>query len=203
TRLGRPGSPNSCIAFARTKPLPTPSIFLSPPRGPAGKDITIQGFYFQPNQDIFIEVGGVVVATTRTNVEGRFTSRIFIPVSGEGTQEIRVVDASGNLATASFYVDFGFDSLRDELKRLSEEKPVQASEGTTLRLMENITQLKEDVAGRLKALDEGVKDASKLSSELEKRIESLELMAWLASSSAIAAVVLVASSLIILVRRTR
>ena len=36
-----------------------------------------------------------------------------MPVTGEGAQTVRVFDNSGNLATASFFSEFGFGSIRE------------------------------------------------------------------------------------------
>jgi hypothetical protein len=38
-----------------------------------------------------------------------------MPLTGEGPTEIRAYDETGNTATASFYTEFGFDSLQDQL----------------------------------------------------------------------------------------
>jgi hypothetical protein len=114
-RLGEFGAQNQKVAFARTKLMPLPSIFLSPPSGPGGKDITIQGSNFQPDQDVFLEVSGAVVSTVRSDDDGRFTARLFIPISGEGAHDFRAIDASGNIATGSFFMDFGFDNIQGSI----------------------------------------------------------------------------------------
>jgi len=110
-RLGEFGGFNQKIAFARTGPMPTPSIFLSPPNGPGGRDVQISGFDFQPDQEIYITVSGVIVSTTRTDETGLFNTRIFIPIAGQGAHSVTAIEATGNVATASFYMDFGFDNL--------------------------------------------------------------------------------------------
>ena len=91
--------------------MPTPSIFLSPPNGPGGRDVQISGFDFQPDQEIYITVSGVMVSTTRTDENGLFNTRIFIPIAGQGAHSVTAIEATGNVATASFYMDFGFDNL--------------------------------------------------------------------------------------------
>ena len=113
TRLGEFGGPNQKIAFARSRAITSSEVFLSPGAGPGGQEVTIQGFNFQPDLNVFIQVGGVIVATDRTNSEGRFTNRLFMPVSGEGAQEVLVFDESGNVAPASFFTEFGFGNVRD------------------------------------------------------------------------------------------
>ncbi len=118
TRLGEFGALNQKIAFARQKLMPEPAIFLSPPSGPAGRDITIQGHNFQPSRDVFIEVGGVIVSTGRTGPDGRFTSQVFVPISGQGAHDVRVLEESGNVAGASFFMEFGFDSVQSALGKV-------------------------------------------------------------------------------------
>lgn len=121
SRLGEFGSFNQKIAFARLSPMPSPSIFLSPPRGPAGKDVVIQGFNFQADQEIFIQVAGEIVSTARTNDKGRFTASVFTPISGQGAHNILVIDASGNVASGSFFTEYGFDTLRDSFKKTTDD----------------------------------------------------------------------------------
>ena len=117
-RLGEFGGVNQKIAFARRRPVPSPEVFLNPPAGPGGQEVTLQGFGFQPDMNIFIRVGGVLVSTDRTNQEGRFTAPVFIPISGEGGHAVDVFDDSGNVATSSFFMEFGFDSIQDQQKEL-------------------------------------------------------------------------------------
>ena len=117
-RLGEFGPANQKIGFARKRLMPTPSIFITPPSGPGGKDIVIQGFNFQPNRDVFIEVAGVIVSTVRSRGEGRFTAQIFVPIAGEGAHVVRVIDASGNVASSSFFMDFGFDTIQEATDKL-------------------------------------------------------------------------------------
>lgn len=119
-RLGEYGSPNQKIAFARQRLMPTPSIFISPPSGPGGKDIIVQGFNFQPERDVFIEVAGVIVSTARTQADGRFSTRIFVPISGKGAHTVRVIEESGNVAGSSFFMDFGFDTIQESSDKLDD-----------------------------------------------------------------------------------
>ena len=101
--------------------MPLPSVILSPPSGPGGKDITIQGDNFQPDQDVYLEISGAVVSTVRSDDDGRFTARLFIPISGEGAHDFRAIDASGNIATSSFYMDFGFDNIQGSINQITED----------------------------------------------------------------------------------
>jgi hypothetical protein len=100
--------------------MPSPAVFLSPPSGPAGKDIVVQGFNFQPDRNVFLEVAGVIVSTARTQDDGRFSAQIFVPISGQGAHSVRAIEESGNVATSSFFMDFGFDSLQDATDKLDE-----------------------------------------------------------------------------------
>ena len=112
TRLGEFGGPNQKIGFTRRRAVPSPEIFLSPPAGSGGRDVTVQGFGFQPDIDVFIQIGGVIVSTETTGDQGRFTSRLFMPLTGEGAHNVNAFDVSGNRAQASFFTDFGFDTVK-------------------------------------------------------------------------------------------
>ena len=61
----------------------------------------------------------MAVATERTNDQGRFTSSIFIPIAGEGAHAVDVFDDSGNAATSSFFMEFGFDTVQDTQEALA------------------------------------------------------------------------------------
>ena len=112
TRLADFGGVNQKIGFARQRALKAPDIFLSPSSGAGGQSVTIQGFNFQPQMNIIIQLQDSVIASARTNQDGRFTAAIYMPVTGEGAQAVRVYDESGNLATSSYYTDFGFGSIQ-------------------------------------------------------------------------------------------
>ena len=120
TRLGEFGPTNQKIGFTRRAAIKSPEVFLNPPAGPGGQPVTLQGFNFQPDINVLIRVGGVAVATERTNELGRFTSQVFIPISGEGAHAIDVFDESGNFATSSFFMEFGFDNIQDTQEDLVE-----------------------------------------------------------------------------------
>lgn len=120
TRLAEFGPTNQKIGFTRRAAIQSPEVFLNPPAGPGGQPVTLQGFNFQPDINVLIRVGGVSVATERTNELGRFTSQVFIPISGEGAHAIDVFDDSGNFATSSFFMEFGFDNIQDTQEDLVE-----------------------------------------------------------------------------------
>ena len=149
SRLGEFGPVNQKIAFARLRSMPAPEIFVSPPEGPGGQPITIQAFNLQPDSPVFLRVGGVVVGADRTNSEGRLTTQLFIPISGEGAHDVQVFDESGNVATASFFMDFGFDNIqdtqRDIARRLDslETRILGAPSGETLALQQEIQALRQ------------------------------------------------------------
>jgi len=115
TRLGEYGGYSQQIGFARKTAIEAPSLFLSPPSGSAGRIVDIQGFGFQPDAAIQLYVSGVITSTLRTDLKGQFQTSIYMPLTGEGPTEIRAYDETGNVATASFYTEFGFDSLQDQL----------------------------------------------------------------------------------------
>jgi hypothetical protein len=111
TRLGEFGPINQKIGFARQRAVATPEIFVSPPAGPGGQDITIQGFDFQPDLDVLVQLEDATIATARTTADGRFETSVYVPVTGEGPQTLRVFDDSGNVAQTSFYTEFGFGDI--------------------------------------------------------------------------------------------
>ncbi len=115
TRLGEYGGYSQQIGFARKTAIESPSLFLSPPSGSAGRIVDIQGFGFQPDAAIQLYVSGVITSTLRTDMKGQFQTSIYMPLTGEGPTEITAYDETGNVATASFYTEFGFDSLQDQL----------------------------------------------------------------------------------------
>jgi hypothetical protein len=151
TRLGEFGPVNQKVGFSRRKAVASPEVFISPPSGPGGQSVTIQGFNFQPDIDLFIQVGGVLVSTERANGQGRFTTQVFIPISGEGAHDVTIFDDSGNFATASFFMEFGFDNVQD----------VQSA------LQRQMRALQHEVQGMHKSV------SSALSDELDKIAESL------------------------------
>ena len=130
SRLGEVLGTNQKIAFARKKLMPSPSIFLSPPSGPAGRDITIQGHHFQPETEIFVNVGGVLTATSFTGKDGTFTMTIFAPISGEGARDVVVSDMSGNVAAASFFTEFGFDTFKKSIESIESSLEELGKQGT-------------------------------------------------------------------------
>ncbi len=111
TRLGEFGGTNQKIGFARQRAIRLPGIFVSPQAGAGGQSITIQGFNYQPDMNVMVQLQDATIAVARTNREGRFTARIYIPVTGEGPQTLRVFDESGNFASTSFYTEFGFGDI--------------------------------------------------------------------------------------------
>jgi hypothetical protein len=134
TRLGEYGPVNQKIGFVRRTAIQSPEVFLNPPAGSGGQPVQLQGFNFQPDTNVFIQVGGVVVSTLRTNDQGRFTAQLFIPVAGKGAHNVQVFDESGNAATSSFFMEFGFDTVREVQRDLTTQvqglnKTVGALEG--------------------------------------------------------------------------
>ncbi|MEM4374593.1 MAG: sialidase family protein, partial [Nitrososphaerota archaeon] len=68
SRAGFRGAPNQDIAFARLRRVKSPTIFLSPPEGPAGQTLSIVGEGFAARQrEVFIEFDGVVISSFLTD----------------------------------------------------------------------------------------------------------------------------------------
>ncbi len=193
-RLGELGGVNQKIAFARLSPIRSASIFLSPPSGAGGKDIVIQGFDFQPNQDIFLEVSGAVVGSSRTDTAGKFSMKTFVPISGEGAHDIRVFDASGNLATASFYMEFGFDTIEENLKQTVEDIQtaiLNAPAG------ENITGIEDTLLSRINSLQNTLTDSITTSeNSSEDKINLLSIQIWIVAALALIAIAIPVYSII-------
>lgn len=228
TRLGQFGTFNQKIGFARLNPIPSPSVFLSPSRGPAGKDITVQGFNFQPEQDIFVEVAGAIISTARTDNQGRFTTKVFVPISGQGSHPVRAIDASGNLAQASFFMDYGFDTLRESFSKTTQDiinkiSPLESKINrlnTTQAPIDNTAQIKDATTSFEKKVDEIGSSlrrfvGDQLSSnkadqeDLKARIDALSAqntslygMLNILSALVVFAVVLTVASLVVIGRRT-
>lgn len=121
TRLGEFGGPNMKVGFARQRAVQSPEIFISPPAGPGGQEVTLQGFGFQPDMNVFVQLGDATIAFGRTNADGRFAARIYMPVTGEGAHTVRVVDATGNVAGTSFYTEFGFGDIQRLVRDLGRQ----------------------------------------------------------------------------------
>lgn len=185
SRLGQILGSNQKIAFARKKLMPTPSIFLSPPSGSAGRDITIQGSYFQPESEIFIIVGGVLTATGRTSKDGTFTMTIFAPISGEGARDIVVIDISGNAAVASFFTEFGFDTFEQSIADIETR-------------FDTFQQSIEDIETPFDTLQQGIGDVETRLGTFEQSIANIETRLeegapWLAAVLAGALVIALAA----------
>ncbi|MBT3275030.1 MAG: exo-alpha-sialidase, partial [Spirochaetales bacterium] len=120
-RLAEFGGVNQKIAFSRGKAMRSPDIYVSPSAGAGGQNITVQGFNFQPDMNIYIQLQDATISIARTNREGRFSAGIYIPITGEGAQNLRVFDESGNFATTSFYTEFGFGTIQSLYEDLLEE----------------------------------------------------------------------------------
>lgn len=121
TRLGEYAGPNQQVGFARKQAIAPPSLFLNPPSGDAGRDVAIQGFGFQPDSDITIDVGGITITNLISNDRGEFQTNVYMPVTGEGARNVTAYDETGNVATASFFTEFGFDSIARELESIRED----------------------------------------------------------------------------------
>ena len=160
TRLGRPYSPNMKIGFARTRHVPLPSILVSPPSGHAGQEVTIVGENFMPNGEVYIRVGDAYLSVIRSDRDGRFQSKISMPILGEGPYKIEAIDASGNRAEAYFYCELGIDTLK---------KDIGLIRGELDKIIGEITS--GNMSG---AVDKSCEEALKSLRMLADRIEKLE-----------------------------
>jgi hypothetical protein len=173
TRLGEFGPINQKIGFSRQQPIPAPEVFMSPAAGPGGQNITIQGHNFQADMNVYLQMGDTTVATARTNAEGRVSAEVFVPISGEGGHRIRLVDESGNLASSSFYMEFGFDNVREILDTQQEVQ----------RRLQSLDQKLDSLApgaapevepGVLQSLEQDLQRLRNLELEIQKLRESIE-----------------------------
>ncbi len=130
SRLGEFGPIDQKIAVARTASVPSPEIFISPPSGPGGQEVTLQGFDFQPDMGIYVQLGDSTISTLRTDLDGQFTARIYMPITSQGSQTISVFDESGNGASTSFFTEFGFGDIRDLLEDLTDRQGAAGSPDT-------------------------------------------------------------------------
>ncbi len=121
SRLGEFGPINQKIAVARTEAVPAPELFISPPSGPGGQEVTLQGFDFQPDMGIFVQLGDSTISTLRSDLDGEFTARIYMPITSQGSQTISVFDESGNGANTSFFTEFGFGDIQKLLEDLQQQ----------------------------------------------------------------------------------
>jgi hypothetical protein len=119
-RLGEFGPINQKIAVARTEAVDSPEIFINPPSGPGGQEVTLQGFSFQPDLGVFVQLGDSTISTLRTNRDGEFSARIYMPITSEGSQTISVFDESGNGASTSFFTEFGFGDIQKQIQDLTD-----------------------------------------------------------------------------------
>ena len=120
TRLGEFGPTNQKIAFARQEAVPRRRSSSRRRPGPGGQQVTLQGFDFQPDIDVFVQLGDSTISTLRTDDEGGFTARLYMPITSEGSQTISVFDESGNGASTSYFTEFGFGNIRDSIEDLTE-----------------------------------------------------------------------------------
>jgi hypothetical protein len=119
-RLGEFGPINQKVAFARKQQVPSPEIFINPPAGPGGQQVTIVGSDFQPDMGIFVQLGDSTISQLRTDLDGEFTAQIYMPITSEGSQDITVYDESGNGASTSFFTEFGFGNIQELIEDLGD-----------------------------------------------------------------------------------
>jgi hypothetical protein len=179
TRLGSPGSPNMKIGFARTKHIPLPKILVSPPSGHAGQEITIIGENFMPEGEVFLRVGDAYLSTMRTDREGKFQSKIFMPILSEGPYMIEAIDTSGNRAETYFYCELGLDTVKKDVDSMKNGYEKMLEKVTSMNMSTTKDKSYENVFEAIKTLTDRI---SELESELTYiRNVSYVLMALLAA----------------------
>lgn len=172
SRLGEFGGFNQKIGFARQRTIKSPEIFVSPSAGPGGQTVTVQGFNYQPESTIFIQLGNAVIAVARSNTEGRFSTTFFMPVTGEGAQNMAAVDASGNVAGASFFSEFGFNNIQTLLKGL--QGGGTASNGDLAKLLAEIQKSQTQYSQLQQQLAQLQKTNQQLYQQLMQRLNQLQ-----------------------------
>jgi hypothetical protein len=75
-----------------------------------------------------VQLGDSTISTLRTDLDGEFSARIYMPITSEGSQTITAFDESGNGASTSFFTEFGFGNIGDLLEDLVER--LDALEGS-------------------------------------------------------------------------
>lgn len=186
TRLGEFGPVNQKIGFARRRPIPAPEVFMSPAAGSGGEKIVVQGHNFQPDMNVFLQMGDTIVAAARTNPEGRVTAEVFVPISGEGAHRIRLVDESGNIASSSFYMEFGFNNVRQVLETQEEvQKQLGGLEEKLKELPPEMARLVETEA--VQKVEEDLKRLRNVETEVRELRDLLEKMRQEAEDRAAAA----------------
>ena len=63
----------------------------------------------------------------RSNEKGEFQTNVYMPVTGEGARNVTAYDETGNVGTASFFTEFGFDSIARELEDIRGDSGVGAA----------------------------------------------------------------------------
>jgi len=167
TRLGRPYSPNMKIGFARTRHIPLPSILVSPPSGHAGQEITIMGENFIPNGEVYIRVGDAYLSAIRSDRDGRFQSKVFMPILGEGPYKIEVIDASGNRAETYFYCELGIDTIKKNIDLMKEEFDKIIGKTTPGNISTTIDESYEEVLNSLRILEDKIEKLESKSSYMK------------------------------------
>lgn len=155
TRLGKIGSPNMKIGFARTKHIPLPTILISPSTGYSGQQVKIVGENFISEGEVYIKIGDAFISVLRTDRNGRFEANIFVPTLSEGPYKVEVVDISGNRAEAYFYCETGLDTISKMLKLLKESHS-ELIEGVRCMSDHEVTDVNKELSERLRILEKDI-----------------------------------------------
>lgn len=99
----------------------SPTIKVMPQAYPVGSNITVAGENFAYLRNVEVQVDGVKATLASTDHLWRFNATIIVPTLKEGVHTIRAVDALGNVAKTTFYVNLGFDTIDSEMQSLNEQ----------------------------------------------------------------------------------
>ncbi len=120
-RYGPNGRANEDVVLARGEEFPEPRIEVSPKEGPSGSTVTVTGYGFSYDREVYLSVDGVQVSTAIVDLNGSFKVGIRLPFLAEGRHVISAEDETGNLAEADFYATRNLTPIGEELVRLEGE----------------------------------------------------------------------------------
>jgi len=159
-RTGQRSSPNQDIMFARIRPLPPPEIVLSSASGSSGSPVEVNGRRFAAyDRRVSIRFDGLEVGAAYTDPEGGFKSEISVPFSASGGHEISAVDVLGNVAAATFEVNYGLEDVGRDVQKAREDI-VDAIDGGQTKIAadisKNISSFKMEVSNSITGVKENI-----------------------------------------------
>lgn len=91
------------------------SISLSPPVGPVGTNVQVNGTGFAPASPITVSYDNASVASTISDGSGNFTASFAVPSSGVGPHVVGATDGAGNQSFTVFNVYIPSSPLKADL----------------------------------------------------------------------------------------